>query len=306
MNYGKRAHPLAVILILFINSACVKQIEFPKNEFEDRLIVGSLISPNKPIEVYFSRLTDIASDYPIVDLEKFIFELRKNNDIITYSEFNENRFLFIESVNAGDSFHLKLNYQDILVNASTCIPKQARGLTLTQSDSFHYNETLNIDHPILTASFSKVDGFINYYECTALWQGLRKNGEWTDMGNKNMLLVGKNKWKVSEISEYTQFYAVFSDSLFKDSVYFQFIAPGAGSRGNIPHETWKITLIVNSLSPELYLYKKQLYKHRATKNNDLFAGPSVPVQLYSNINNGKGIFAGYSTATAEIIVEIKE
>jgi len=63
---------------------------------------------------------------------------------------------------------------------------------------------------------------------------------------------------------------------------------------------------LSSLSEELYLYLKSYYHHNAVKPRfydswleELFER-SEPVPVYTNIENGYGVFGGYSTSIDSI------
>ncbi|MCI5058358.1 MAG: DUF4249 domain-containing protein [Flavobacteriales bacterium] len=60
-----------------------------------------------------------------------------------------------------------------------------------------------------------------------------------------------------------------------------------------------IYVILSSISKELYLYKESLNKYWNTVDNPF----AQPVQVYSNIENGIGVFAGQSYVIDSIAVE---
>lgn len=56
----------------------------------------------------------------------------------------------------------------------------------------------------------------------------------------------------------------------------------------------KATIELRTISHQYYLYKKKLYLNIENQEGDLWDGTGNPTDAYSNINNGYGIFSGYS------------
>ena len=101
---------------------------------------------------------------------------------------------------------------------------------------------------------------------------------------------------------------VFSDASFPGKQYQVKLLFQTGHRGSYPNMTPNDTWVVlRSVSKEYYQYMKSWHKHSFQQNTgrkiegslDSYDYISVllkgdPVPLYSNIENGIGIFAGYS------------
>ena len=56
----------------------------------------------------------------------------------------------------------------------------------------------------------------------------------------------------------------------------------------------KLRLVFRCISQNYYKYKKKLMRHYANQATDIWDGTGNPVMLYSNIENGYGIFAGFT------------
>ncbi len=92
-----------------------------------------------------------------------------------------------------------------------------------------------------------------------------------------------------------------SEGLIFSDKYFN----GKSFSFSVAVEDWDFTtgkayfFVLSSLSRNAYLYKKSLAMYENSHNN-FFA---EPVQIYNNIKNGYGIFAGYSSAIDSIKFE---
>ena len=88
--------------------------------------------------------------------------------------------------------------------------------------------------------------------------------------------------------------AIFNGSLFTfdiliDDFYF------SGEKMKIQ----SIYISMSKISQEYYWYETSYQAYLSAQNN-MFA---QPVQVYTNIENGLGIFAGYSTTIDSLIIE---
>jgi hypothetical protein len=100
----------------------------------------------------------------------------------------------------------------------------------------------------------------------------------------------------------------FSDELFNGQTYklkFKFNEGYAPSGNGHYQESVSTYMAFRSVSKEYYLYRKSWTRHRYFQNNvdqgiyTLFKGD--PVEMYTNINNGYGIFAGYNQQDVKLV-----
>jgi len=85
---------------------------------------------------------------------------------------------------------------------------------------------------------------------------------------------------------------VFNDALFKNTTY--------KLRINTFYDINERTRIILETGTEnYYLYRKRFVKHEPYSYQDPF-NPYDPVQLFSNVENGLGIFAGYQATSISI------
>lgn len=100
--------------------------------------------------------------------------------------------------------------------------------------------------------------------------------------------------------------AVFSTERIQDPIYtmhLDYTTGHYGRTGNGPWITHLYPLLVEfkTISYEYYAYLKQLYLYNTGRFPDFQFGPYKAFPLYSNVNNGMGIVAGYSRYISEII-----
>jgi hypothetical protein len=95
--------------------------------------------------------------------------------------------------------------------------------------------------------------------------------------------------------------AVFSNELISGTSYTMSLNYNTMSSSWNIADTYPYIVELRSVSYDYYKYAKQLYLFKESVNNDNLTGTCAPVQLYSNINEGFGIFTGYSTYISDTI-----
>lgn len=86
---------------------------------------------------------------------------------------------------------------------------------------------------------------------------------------------------------------------------FVYMTPGGSDGGPFAdyllfEHTLKVEVRV--VSQSYFLYKTSYYKQLNSINGNSFYGLPSPVSVFSNINNGLGIFAGFTTVSSELLV----
>jgi hypothetical protein len=71
------------------------------------------------------------------------------------------------------------------------------------------------------------------------------------------------------------------------------------------YSDYKLKINFRSVSESYYKYKEKQFAYLFSLENDIFSGMSEPINLYSNITGGYGIFAGYTSDEKPIIVSGK-
>jgi len=100
--------------------------------------------------------------------------------------------------------------------------------------------------------------------------------------------------------------ALFSNNLINDSIYtmtINYFTGSAGSSNGEPIHTnlYPLILEVRSVSYNYYQYVRQLYLYEKGRYLEFLTGSITAYPLYSNIQGGYGIFAGYSFMQSDTI-----
>lgn len=98
--------------------------------------------------------------------------------------------------------------------------------------------------------------------------------------------------------------AVFSNDQIKDSTYTMLINYKSGyytDYGNLNPRLFAFVVELRSISYHYYQYLKQLYLYNIGRFPDFIGGMGSVFPLHSNVQNGYGIFAGYSCVVSDLI-----
>jgi hypothetical protein len=85
---------------------------------------------------------------------------------------------------------------------------------------------------------------------------------------------------------------LFDDQQFNGGECFLNIFTGVL---NNEADEYELIVELNSVSEKYYKYKTQLGLYLRSLDSNIFEGVPDPIELYSNIENGYGIFAAYVT-----------
>lgn len=288
--------PLFIILIVLINISCEKELDsnFINNK---EIVIHGFINPDSivKINVSFTYPENINTpDTNDIFINDAICLLYENNTFIDTLNYTKNGFYICNNFKptTNNAYKLTVKVKGFKeINATTTIPEKVKfSINLEKIYTYVYKGNITFKDPpgntyflfnILTKdtirySFEDVghieysDGFQYYF----INPDMGKSIEGQNFRNQN----------------------TFSDEKFKDKTYnlnIQRIESGF-SNGYIYF--WLTTL-----NKDLYLNLKSKKKYYDIKD-DIFA---EPVNLYSNINGGLGIFAGYNRTEDSLYFSLK-
>jgi hypothetical protein len=224
----------------------------------------------------------------------------------------------------GKTYKVEIEHDDYdMAWAETTIPEAVTIDTLRSNtkevNEYGYTDTRQFFH----VKFTDPENIQNYYRLTYSLSTGHRQGDWSDKTGEFEI---NDSVKIVRVDTETDIYIDTDDPLLvgeDDADDFLFM--GAGNRYNlftddlINGQTYELsfnnynyynnsnelhdgefnknTIHLMSLSKEAFLYIKSSYEHWVYDEAFL----TEPVQVYTNINNGLGIFAGYSIDERSII-----
>ncbi len=256
-------------LCIFMNG-CTKDADVKLPAVESKLVINSFISPQDTIVKAVVTISQPlynnsnSGNYSIISNAAVQISDGVNTKTLTYNS-TENYYSVHTSefpITAGGSYHLTVTTPDGKnVNASTTIPSANSTLTFT---SHLVNDPNQSDGYSIEAKWNDSPGTEDYYR---------------------IAYYGKEYYGNSDTS-YSVFSDYFSDKdadgkVFDKSIkiYQSISAPGNSGELYLIHAT-----------KEYYLFHTKLAASGNSSDNPF----AEPVQMFTNINGGFGVFAGFN------------
>ncbi|MBN1950779.1 MAG: DUF4249 domain-containing protein [Bacteroidales bacterium] len=288
MNILKSALFLA-FLCLF---SCEKEVTFREVEVPDRLVVNSLISPDSLISVHLSH-TMSSKVAALLSIDGATIDLFENNIYLETLVVNQNGIYTSQTTRPsfGREYKLEINAQGYETTISSDItPYQKIEIKNLQiiKDAFINEDGNTLNEVRYTISDPEFED--NFYE-TRVIIAYHSDDETSYvipyMTSKDPAILQE-----ADIYYYPES-ILLEDNLFNGeekeiSLYY---------REGICYGCVEPTIIVElrSISSNFYKYKKSLIRHLNNQSSDIWDGMANPVQLFTNVENGYGIFASYTS-----------
>lgn len=271
-------------------NACHTPIDLDLINIDNKIVVNSAFSPDSLIKIY------LTSDYsPLIDYYEYDFEninsaaiyLYHNNIIIdTFSFIGNGEYLSNIYPLIGYSYKIKIQAEYFNnVEAYDLIP-----------------ETV----PITSISYKPTDDEI---------YNIKFNIVFADPPEKNyyVLHFPHEEYFISDDPVFGQYNSrddeyifVFDDEIFSGNTYSLTVYGNIGIPSHWDDSTRNFHFYLHSISENLYKYFKTYNKQVKRRGDDLLElyqkGLVEPIPIYSNIENGLGIFGGFSTSCDSVFL----
>ena len=285
---------LSLFAILTSFQSCKKIIDIDLPPADSKVVVNSFFTDGSPIKVNLSKSIGVL-DNIIPECNNATIILLINN-VKTDTLYPDNGYYYSHVLaERGKNYSLIVHVPDMdSVLCEDIIPEKTiiqscvcTDSILIDEDGFIINE-LKLDFQDAAGpSFYEVQLSANYIidnNYTSIW--FRKNSD--------PIITSTG------LLDYNPKTLIFTDKLFDGKhcsvkIYFATQA----------YADYNLKITFRSVSESYYKYKERQYAYLFSLENDIFSGMSDPINLYSNIKGGYGIFAGYSSDEKIITVSGK-
>jgi len=272
------------IILLFFFTACVKELPYTGcNDFTP--VCNAFITPDHGLTVYLSYSADIMG--VVVTLEGAKIDVYENG-VLKNVDFTEDNGFYRSDFypSAGNIYSIDVWKDEIKIfSASDTIPEKM----IIQNPTWQFPVGM-IDEwttaGLVSFSFEDDPHCKNYYEIMLAYRshdGLLGYNYIMEINNEFMTLNTDRSWQ--DIRS-----ALFSDSLINGkSVDMKIRTQGVINSNPI--------IIFRNVSWSYYQYRKRLPVHQFLQNReravDLSFFRGEPIEMYTNIEGGFGVFAAY-------------
>ena len=302
----KNLLPIFLILSALTLSNCTKEIEFDAQDIAPRIVVNSLFTNDSIWAAHISRSVGVLETTSYTTIDNASVNIFDDNANLVTTLTHQGDGLYTSpsgaTPQANQSYTIEASasgYES--VNASNSIPSavpiyQLDTVTSTNSDGETILET--------TITFQDPPSVSNYYMLEVLVTGtwINNEWEWDTVANewvadtiefREPLQISCDDINVETVNRFnfggfenTYLYLMLKDQNFDGENYaLTFTVINYAELKDM--DLFGEIRLVNT-SEEYFNYLKSFNMYQRTINNPF----ATPVQVYSNVNNGMGIFAG--------------
>ncbi len=306
---------LSISLILAF-SACEKKLDIDIPEGEKHIVVNGLITPDSLLTVSVSKSQNILEDDDISFLTDAVVKLF-GNDIFVENLLHVNSGVYISTLipEIGVNYKINVDYNNLKsVVADMILKNPVEIVSVDTTVEVHTNDYGGGDtykeYEIHYKIKIEDDGNTNdyYFLALSLIQPLYEYDEYgllTFVGyEETNEYFNTNDPVFRDNNEFTldgMFGSVFTDELFNGTQYTVNISTGysfGNYTGKLDGEEYLIKVKLLTVTEDIYRYITSYNLNQKTKY-DPFA---QPVQIYSNIENGLGLFSGYTMDVDSLVL----
>ncbi len=285
MHFSHTNIAIKFILLSLVIFSCEKEIQIDLPEHKAQPVLNCLFSQDSIFKVHLSKTTSIVNNFPskISDATVHLYE---NELFIEELTFDGNIYTSTILPKTNKKYQIKVNtpkFQNI--TAFDYIPSKPN-LISTSLQKNAYTDEEGYDMGQLTIEFQDNPNKKNYYEVLLIVKETnRPYAPYYDEKNNDPVLLNE------ESLAYEPESLVFSDELLNGSTYKLKI-----NYSSI-EDNLDLKIYFRHITKNYYNYKKRLIIHLYNQEHDIWEGVGEPISMYTNIEGGYGIFAGYSEIT---------
>lgn len=313
---------LLYIFIIWLFSlfliSCISDTNIEVEYQEDQLVINSLISSDKEISIGITQTSALSDTISKIfnkdEIEIAVYE----NDVLIDESILQNAFFY----NMTNHICKEENTYKLEIYSSFGISTAVDSVPLSVAiDTIVLNSNAFIDEDGFIKSEIKVvfadDGNNeNYYEFELFKTSdlVQKDFKKSYLLSTNPIITTEQYYPENSILSNTYPESLpFSDVMFNGDqveislIYGPPVIVAFNSNGVL--EQWigshKVFLNLKSISKSYYLYKTSLLLQLESQRGDLISGMQTPIEVYSNIENGIGIFAASSSWSTDTLLVTK-
>ncbi len=301
MRIKKTRTILIGVVLIFICVSCTKIIEIDTYDFPSAPVINCFFTNDSIIEIKLSK-TVSPFDSISNSISDANISLYENDIFIETLAFQDDVFISTSTAQSGKKYSIRASipeFPNITEISSSDILPEPPILT-----SFTFRDSALIDqegYPVRQAVISIQDNSdsIQYYEVLLEICYFRNildtiyEKRIADYCTENYDPVITKEGLI----EFKPKTLIFSNELFQAQTYSLKINFQNESYLDCTYPQYReFNLIVHlrKVSESYYKYKRHLVIHQSSITSDFWSGTTEPSTMYTNINGGYGIFAGYT------------
>lgn len=273
---------IGIIAVFALTHSCTQIEDVVLPPYKPQIVVNGLISDQEPTLVKLSQSISSLDTNVIPIITRASVQLYDESgalfDNLSYNGF-DGGFVGTKTVQKGQRYRLRVNYESKELNATTELTSGAFIRDIFYNDSTGL-DTAGFNLGEVSFSFTDIQGQDNFYRVNVFYYDIvRQSFEVLDLRTDEFINARATR---------TDDGYIFSDETFRgDEITIRAEVPFGFVDNSAP---FKFYIKLEALNRDLSLYEESRELYRQSRES-LF---SEPVDLYSNIQGGLGIFGGAS------------
>jgi hypothetical protein len=302
----RSANILVTVVFLISCTFCTKIIEIDIPSHEPKLVVNSLFTDGQRIKVHLSKTTPVF-EFSTPIIENGLIRLFKNDEEIDTLIYNNGYYYSDVPAEQDEKYSVMISVPGMSkVSSEDIIPEKTMITSYSTRDSIMMDEN---NFPIMQfeVGFTDKPG-PDYYELSIIAEyyvsnSLYRHPVWLKNISDPVLTS-------TGLVDYDPQSLVFTDEMFegedvKIKVNYSIQTGEIPLLGSGPDYSYLLYVSFRSVSKSYYDFIRKQIIYRYNLESDIFTGMADPIQLFSNIDGGYGIFAGYSSDNKVINVVVR-
>lgn len=282
-------------ILLFTSCRIEVQDEFP--DFPKHAAVNAFLAKGEPLQVHVSLATKLdTSPLGIVDnAEVSLYVNQVFRETLTYTDSGLYRSSIIAE--AGKEYSCKVKVPGYEALSCSQLMPEVPVLKAIEHINIAGKDEEGTSFPAVKITFQNQPGQLAYYE---IEMRIIFNRQGTDIRPAEIHTIVDPVILNEGLPM-----ALFSNELIADSLYtitLNYTTNQASSRGGAFRTTlFPMVLEFRKVTVDYYRFKKQLFLYEQGRFADGIISGMTNTNLYSNIDQGYGIFAAYSAVLSDTI-----
>lgn len=292
--------------LLFALSACEQVIEPDLPEHTPRLVLQAFFTPDSTWVAFVGRSVGILEAMPEREMSvaDATVELLKEGRVIDRLEFFQEERVYLwekGALQAGESYSLRVAAPGFApIQATDAIPRPVPTAIASHRTHTSSRAESRIKDLSIKLEIQDPPGETNYYQIR-MYHHIPRSSFFSSeryyqgpFSTQDPSIAADN----SDDDSFIEGEAFFIAPFFKDALFDGQTHAIELDNYNVAEHT-RVYVQVLYVSETYYEYLRSAKLHESTQDNPF----AEPLSVYSNVENGYGIFAGYSSQTFELVLE---
>jgi hypothetical protein len=288
--------PVFATLLL---AGCYEKVDWDAPPFESKPVMNSILFPGKTVKVHVSLAVPFGANKSIIveDAEVNLFVDGVFAETLVYHGEGYYQSELVAEIEKEYVCQVHVDKFPV-VRGSTIIPKPVKIL------GFEHINIAGIDEEALTYPAVKItfENNPSVFTCHEVIINILRTFSGVPTWRRAAILDNIDPVLLNEGLPIT----LFSNEIIENDSYTMtvnyYTSHYSRDRGPLITHLYPVQVELRTLSNSYYHYTRQLFLYEYNNDEPFFSGTVLtPFTLYSNIENGYGIFTSYSSVTSSII-----